>query len=104
MKTRILFREHGNVVSTRTRWGWLEDLAWPAGAIASLVLLFGLAGYIDERAAQAQALADARLNASLLRAWHQGREYGNREMLDTAQAAWQAAHTEAQFCATKGRP
>lgn len=58
MKSRLLFREHGQVIRTRTPADWW----WGAVAALFLVAIYGLAQVLDRRAdaADAEALALAQ--------------------------------------------
>lgn len=107
MRTTHLFREHPAALPTRTWRGRLAELlrslVVPVLGIAALILTFGLAGYMDERTRMQDEALELARQAELLRAFESGREKGHREMLDSAQAAWQAAQAEAGFCRTRSK-
>jgi len=100
MESRLQFREVG-VVHCRTAGDRARAVAWPLVAIAALIGVMALAGYWDQRAEQEQALADARRDVALQRAYGQGLRQGQADMLATAEAGWTAAHqaaADAQAC------
>lgn len=97
MKTRLLFRQSGYVIPTRSLGAALWDWAWPVLAISSLLATLGLAGYWDTRAETERVAADLRRDVELQRAFNAGRQQGHDDMLATAQAGWDAAKAEAEL-------
>jgi hypothetical protein len=71
-------------------------------ALIVLGLLFGYAGYLDEQSRLADELSALRHEKAVLQAYEEGRQAGNAEMVDSAQAAWQAAQAEAGLCRMRG--
>lgn len=96
MRSRLIFRQHAHIVPTNTPWLLRTEWLWSVFALACLVVVFGLAGYWDQRAENEQALQVARHRAALARAYEAGVEQGHAQMVATATAAWEAAQAEAE--------
>lgn len=87
MHKPVFLHESLHLVRT-VRLGWLRELVWPVGALLSLLALLAGAQWLDDHEAQRAT--------ELKHAYEQGRARGHAEMISTAEAGWQAAHTEAQ--------
>lgn len=95
MKSRLLFRESG--LPIRTRWGADGSSSWLWIALALIVVvgLLGMGASIDDSDGLSADIFEQTERAALQRAFESGRRQGHAEMVGTAQAAWSAAHVEA---------
>lgn len=99
MKSRLLFRQSGMVIRTKSRF---QQALWPACGVMFVLGIFSLGAFLDrdtERFAAAEQVAlqlDAQHQAQLRDAYEAGRRLGRTEMVDSARTIWQAALDQGQ--------
>lgn len=97
MKSRLLFRDDGHVISTRKPRAWPMVLFF----ITSLVALLGFVEHLDRRDESLFQEAVTQREAERRASYEAGVRQGHAEMVRSAELAWQAAHTEAERCRSR---
>ncbi len=97
-----IVRSGAHVTPTRTIPRWYAAV-WPTLGCLFVVGVIALATWSDKQADQREAARLLALEAAEQRGFEAGRELGHAEMVASAEAAWQAAGTEAERCA-RGKP
>lgn len=83
MKSRLLFRENGHVIRTRSR---VPGFVWPLLACAGLVGLLAWGQHVDDAAEQQDAVANA---------YQAGRTVGHLEMAQVVADAYLTGQRDA---------